>query len=111
MRLEDRRVQRLAGGALYEFGRAPARGLAMDMLAEPGKERREIAAADGGRDSRVRAPGGVVKLGRGHGAKGIGREIAPGADKPMDVLEAAFPVAGRRQAEQFLHPVIPGTGQ
>src|SRR5215469_9325816 len=81
---EDGGIERLAGGAPQQLGRAPARGLAVDMLGEPGQQRLEIATTDRRRDLRLSARGRVIELGRGHGAEGIGGEIAPGTDEPVD---------------------------
>ena len=48
-------------------------------------------------DRRVGALGRVEELRRGHRAQRVGREIAPGAVIPMDVLETALAVVGRRR--------------
>src|SRR3546814_8294978 len=64
-------------------------GLGVDPLGQPAHEGREVAAAEGLGDLRARPPGRREELRRGHGPEGVGREIAPGAVVPVDVLQAA----------------------
>src|SRR3546814_4366875 len=80
----------------------------MHMRAEPVHEGPEIAARQ-----RVRQVGRgdarrVEELRRPHRAEGVAGKIAPGAVRPVDVLQTAAPVVGRADAEQPLQAVAPG---
>src|SRR3546814_12349741 len=50
----------------------------------------------------------VEELRRPHRAEGVAGKIAPGAVRPVDVLQTAAPVVGRADAEQPLQAVAPG---
>src|SRR3546814_2316488 len=77
----------------------------MHMRAEPVHEGPEIAARQrvrqGGRGDARR----VEELRRPHRAEGVAGKIAPGAVRPVDVLQTAAPVVGRADAEQPLQAV------
>src|SRR3546814_6645764 len=60
---------------------------------------------------RPRLFGRREELRGGHRPEGVGREVAPGAVVPVDILEAAEAVVRRRDAEQRLHAAVPFAGQ
>ena len=95
MALEGGGAERGAGRLLHQIGGREQRALAVDMGAEPLENRREFAAADPVGDVRQRLPQCREKLRRDQRAQGVGREIAPGAVIPMNVLQAAVTVGGR----------------
>src|SRR5690554_8223847 len=95
-------VQRLAGRLLDQLNRALARRLRVDIRAEPGAQRSEVALADARGDGGILRAGGGVELGGGHRAQGIGGEVPEGAAHPVDVLHATVAVGVRGDADQFL---------
>src|ERR1700686_1187111 len=72
----DMRLERPAGRLLDDLRCREARALAVHIGAQPGQQRREIAAGDAGQDGGIGALGRVEELCRGHGAQGVGRKIA-----------------------------------
>src|SRR6185312_17198923 len=92
--LEHLRIERAPRCASQQVAAGEAGAVAVHVLPQPGEKRREVAPADGLRDLRLGAAGGVEELGGGHGAQRIGREVAPGAVVPVDVLQAALAVRG-----------------
>src|SRR5579885_1902845 len=91
----------------YDLRGGIARALGVDVLAEPGEERYEIALRDAREDARIGALCRVEELRRGHRAQGVGREIAPGAVIPVNVLQAALAIVGWHDAEERAHAVVP----
>src|SRR5579883_801716 len=81
------------------------------MGTQPAEEGPEIAPPDRLGNLGHGAHRSVEELVRRHGPQRIGREIAPGAVIPMDVLEAATAVIGGRDAEELHHSLVPRPGQ
>ena len=65
------------------------------MHAEPGHQRRELAAPQRRQELGLRGARRRKELGRGERAQNVGREVAEGAVYPADVLEATIVVVGR----------------
>ena len=59
-----------------------------------------------GRIPRLGALGRGEELGGGHRPEGVGREVAPGAARPVDVLQAAEAVVRNGEPEQAAHAVV-----
>ena len=85
-----------------------------DVLAQPLAERRKLARRElcvelVGADRRLRRLGELLL--RDHRAQRVRREVADGAKRPVDVLQAALRVVGDVDAEVGLHPSVPILGE
>lgn len=97
-----------AGDHLHQLGRAIAAAVAVDVVPQPFAEGLELAAGElpvqiGQVGSHLLHELGGVEI-----AELIGREIAERTLAPVNVLQAAFRIVGRRDAEQGLDRVVPG---
>ena len=99
MRQIRRDVERPAGRLRDQLvGRQQAR-LGVHLAPQPGHQRREVALRQRYEQVRHRRAGGGEELCGRHRAERVGREIAPGADRPVDVLQAAARIARHLEPE------------
>ena len=110
--LEQRRDrERAAARALEDLGRREPAAVAVDLLAQPLAERRQVAGADPLVEVVDVAAGGLPQLAGDHVAEAVGGEVAEGAAGPVDVLEDAAGVVGDLEAEVVAVARVPGLGQ
>jgi len=81
----------------------------MNTLTQPAKQRREFSRRDRRHQVRDIAARGLEQLRRDQRAERIGREIAPIAVVPMDVLKASLAIIARRHAEECTQLLGPST--
>src|SRR3954447_14534407 len=110
--LEQRLDRELAAaGALEDLGRREPPSVAVDALAQPLPERREVPVRDARREVAEIASGGVPELAGDDVAEAVGGEVAERAAGPMDVLEDAMSVVGDLEPEVVAIAGIPGLRQ
>lgn len=97
----------LSGGGDDEFLGIEAFAAAVDLVAEPGQEARELASREILRETGQLAEGVIPELGGDHVAEGVAGEVTEGTAGPVNVLEHAVGIIGRRDPEQILGETIP----
>src|SRR5437588_398865 len=100
-------AERPAGDAADQVARPVALAGAVDLLVEPALEPAELAAAEVVVEVAQVLPRLLHELRRVEVAERVGREVAQAAHAPVDVLQAAFRVAGRRQVEELPELLVP----
>ena len=111
MRLEIRRIQRLAGRLPQQGIEAQQAALAVHLGTQPAEQRRQVASAERRIQARHVAPRRRHQLRRRHRAQRVAGEIAECAVIPVDVLQAAARIVRRRDAEQRAESLVPGARQ
>src|SRR5262249_15648013 len=77
---------------------------------EPVLQRSEIARAEVGVDIAEVASSLLHELSSVQVAERVGREVAESAEAPVNVLQAATRIVGRRQPERGTESIVPRTG-
>ena len=85
--------------------------LGVDMGSQPGAERLEVASGKTGQDVRLCPTGSLKQLGRRQRAQGVGREVAPGSSRPVDVLQTSEPVIRNCQPQEGPDAFVEGGGE
>src|SRR6185369_17636569 len=104
--------ERLGGGigtgrAEDQLRRQETPAVAVDLRAQPLAQRRELAVRDQGVEVAEVAMRRLVELRRVEVAERVGREVPERAHRPVDVLQAAFGVVARPDAEQLAALLAP----
>src|SRR5262245_27897756 len=99
--------QRLAGDELNQLACTIPLAVAVDVVTQPFTQRLQFAAAA----QVVQIGHGLFRrieeLGRVQIAERIRREVPEPPHAPVDVLQAALRVVGRRDAQELLHAGVP----
>ena len=85
--------------------------MAVDIFAQPGQQAAELALFDLPLQVGEVAADLFPQLDGDEVAEGVGGEVADHPAGPVDILHHAIGVAGRGQAEEILHALVPGGGQ
>ena len=97
----------LARHAGQQLARRELAAVAVDVLAQPVAQRRELAAAELRLDLGQVGAGARPQLGGDQVPERVGREVAEQPGAPVHVLQHALRVVGDLDAEQPVHALVP----
>src|SRR5205814_5206380 len=105
------RRQRLAGGALHQLVGRELATVSVDVAAEPTEQRAELSALDLLVEVRDVRSDPLHQLRADQVSDCVAGEDAEAHERPVDVLQRAYPIVGDVDAQVGTDARVPGFGQ